>query len=468
MNNKRARLLNGIKLCKDAKGPVIYWMSRDQRIKDNWAFIFAQNTAIQLGSSLVIVFCAAPGYKSAPLRHYHFMFEGLKQASSQASSHNIPFFLLSGEPAEQISYFTKKIKAACLVTDFDPVNIKKEWKKALKDKINCSFYEVDAHNIVPCWMASGKQEFAAYTIRPKIKRLLGEFLEEFPELEKMPNENPDKYRNFEANTINFKNDDWGPILSKSCNDNSVKPVNWIKPGENSAFEMMDRFLSGPISQYNNLRNDPNAEGAVSNLSPYLHFGQISAQRVALEVLKTGLPEEITSAFLEELIIRRELSDNFCFYNDSYDRLESYPQWAKLSLKKHENDMRHYLYSIEELESCKTHDDLWNAAQLEMEIKGKMHGYLRMYWAKKILEWSYSPEQAVENAIYLNDRYELDGRDPNGYTGIAWSIGGLHDRAWGEREIYGKIRYMSYNGAKGKFDIKKYIGSVNYIAESADY
>jgi len=194
----------------------------------------------------------------------------------------------------------------------------------------------------------------------------------------------------------------------------------------------------------------------SNLSPYLHFGQISAQRIALEVRKARLDPEAQKAFLEELIIRRELSDNYCYYNPDYDRPSGFPAWAQKTQATHQDDRREYDYSSEQLEKAQTHDPLWNAAQMEMVHKGKMHGYMRMYWAKKILEWTKSPEEAQRIAITLNDKYELDGRDPNGYTGIAWSIGGVHDRAWGERPVFGKIRYMSYNGSKSKFDVKGYI------------
>jgi deoxyribodipyrimidine photo-lyase len=143
----------------------------------------------------------------------------------------------------------------------------------------------------------------------------------------------------------------------------------------------------------------------------------------------------------------------------------FPNWARETLNKHAGDRREYLYTLKELESARTHDDLWNAAQLEMVCRGRMHGYLRMYWAKKILEWTQSPREALRFAIYLNDRYELDGRDPNGYVGIAWSIGGVHDRAWRERAIFGKVRYMSYAGMKKKFDVRRYINSINRSTDS---
>ncbi len=160
--------------------------------------------------------------------------------------------------------------------------------------------------------------------------------------------------------------------------------------------------------------------------------------------------------MEELIVRRELSDNFCFYNSDYDQFSGFPEWAQKTLNEHRGDKREFIYSLEQFEHGKTHDDLWNAAQLQMVLTGKMHGYMRMYWAKKILEWTGSPEDALEIAIHLNDKYELDGRDTNGYVGVAWSIGGVHDRAWQERPVFGKIRYMSYAGCKRKFDVSTFI------------
>jgi deoxyribodipyrimidine photo-lyase len=219
---------------------------------------------------------------------------------------------------------------------------------------------------------------------------------------------------------------------------------------------MYEFIQNRIEQYPEQSNDPN-QNAISHMSPYLHFGQISAQRIALEVQKADISDEAREAYLEQLIIRRELTDNYCFYNDNYDSIDGFPDWAKKTIAEHKNDEREYVYKLEEFEKAQTHDDLWNAAQKEMVKKGKMHNYMRMYWAKKILEWTESVEDAFKIALYLNDKYELDGRDPNGYVGVAWSVGGVHDRAWQERDIFGKIRYMSYNGCKRKFDVERYIG-----------
>jgi deoxyribodipyrimidine photo-lyase len=448
MNTKRVRIL---KKGKTKIGPVALWMSRDQRVNDNWALLFAQELAIRQKSSLAVMFCLVPKFLGATIRQYSFMIKGLKEVERELKKRGIPFFLLAGSPENEIPRFIMGNKVSALITDFNPLRIKKEWEDSIAEQINIPFYQVDAHNIVPCWIASSKQEYSARTFRPKINRLLSEFFVEYPAIRKHP--------------ILWKGAlsriDWETSLETLDIDINIPEVYWIKPGEKAARRALNDFNNNKLSRYDKLRNDPTNAGQ-SDLSPYLHFGQISGQRVALEVLKypalSLLAKGSTSeeAFLEELIVRRELSDNFCFYNTHYDKVTGFPDWAKKTLNEHRKDRRDYIYTVQQFEYAKTHDNLWNAAQMEMVKKGKMHGYMRMYWAKKILEWTESPEKAMEVAIYLNDRYELDGRDPNGYAGIAWSIGGVHDRAWNERPVFGKIRYMSYNGCKAKFDVKRYI------------
>lgn len=447
MNLKRLKALNEKGL---EKGPVVYWMSRDQRVQDNWALLHAFDLADKNKQPLVVVFCLVKNFLESGDRQFGFMIDGLKQVEKDLAEKNIVFRLIKGEPTQAIPHFVNENKAGILVTDFSPLKIGREWREEVAEKVNCAMVEVDAHNIVPVWEVSSKQEFGAYTIRPKIHKLLPEFLEEFPKLKK-----------FNGPTLRFRGDNvWSEIKSDLI----------IESGEVAAQKELGNFLSNKLSSYDEHRNDPN-EDAQSNLSPYLHFGQISAQRIAIEVLgHTGkLLEEVMlpdrngskresneAAFLEELVVRRELSDNFCFYNKNYDSPEGFPVWAKQTILEHQDDDREFIYSLKEFEQGKTHDDLWNAAQQQMVKSGKMHGYMRMYWAKKILEWTPSAKEAMDIAIYLNDKYELDGRDPNGYAGIAWSIGGVHDRAWFERKIFGKIRYMSYGGCKNKFGIKEYI------------
>ena len=432
-------------------GPVVYWLSRDQRARDNWALLYAQELALEQQAPLAVVFNLAPKFLAATCRHYDFMLRGLAETAARLERQAIPFFLLQGEPGQTLPPFLRRCRAGALVTDFDPLRIKRQWRSQVLEQLDIPCIEVDAHNIVPCWLASAKQEYGAYTLRPKIHRLLPDFLTDLPSLQPHPFSWPEA-----APAI-----DWGRALAEVAADPNVPAVFWCRPGEDAARQCLQAFVQQRLLRYHLDRNDPNLAGQ-SDLSPYLHFGQLAAQRLAREVQQAEAPPEAKKAFLEELIVRRELSDNFCYYNLEYDKFAGFPEWARKTLSRHRSDAREFLYSLEEFEQGRTHDALWNAAQLEMVHRGKMHGYLRMYWAKKILEWTPSPEEALEIAIYLNDRYELDGRDPNGYVGLAWSIGGVHDRAWQERPIFGKIRYMSLAGCKRKFKVDEYIAMIGEL------
>jgi deoxyribodipyrimidine photo-lyase len=245
-------------------------------------------------------------------------------------------------------------------------------------------------------------------------------------------------------------------------EDATAPVSAQRGGTREALTTLQRFIDHKLKGYTRNRNQPDVDGT-SRLSSYLHFGHIGPHTVALAVQKSGAPLQDRSAFLEELIVRRELAHNFVRFNSHYETFHSGEPWANRTLRIHASDKREYLYSEAQLENAETHDPLWNAAQKQMVLTGWMHGYLRMYWAKKILEWSASAEVAYAIAVKLNDRYELDGRDPNGYAGIAWAVVGKHDRAWGpERAIYGKIRYMSYASTSRKFDSGAYIANIDAL------
>ena len=440
MNAKRIKKRNNFSF---KPGPVIYWMSRDQRVEDNWALICAQKIAFKKQVPLIVVFCVVPEFLNATNKQFQFMFGGLREIEQKLDEKHIGFVMLSGDPGEKIPHFLHEIDAGCLVTDFDPLKIKRAWKKEMVENIDCFCCEVDAHNIVPCWIASQKQEYGAYTLRPKIKKLLPEFLDEFERVKMHPF------------SFKIKLVDWNSLIKSSS---ASYP---LKPGSQAAHKVLNEFIVDKLGHYAQDRNDPTKD-ATSHLSAYLHFGQIAAQRVVLESNKIKGLACSKDAFLEELIVRKELADNFCYYNDQYDSVQGFPAWAQKTLWEHAKDTREYVYSLHQLEHSLTHDDLWNAAQMQMVKTGWMQGYLRMYWAKKILEWSQTPEVALRHAIYLNDAYELDGRDPNGYVGIAWAIGGVHDRVWFERQIFGKIRFMSYNGCKSKFDIQQYCEMVKKL------
>lgn len=432
-------------------GPIVYWMSRDQRVHDNWALLYAAKLANERNQPLAVVFCLTDTFLGATLRHYDFMLPGLQELEKELKKLRISFFLLQDEPQKLLPEFVKKYQVGEIVTDFSPMKIGRKWRQAVADEVKIAVTEVDAHNIVPAWIVSTKQEVGARTFRPKIQKLLPEFLTEFPALKKQTLAWP----NLPTGT------QWGKLREILTIDRSIPAVTWLKPGEKAAGIAARKFLKTHLHEYFKDHNDPSVQGQ-SNLSPYLHFGQLSAQRLALEVEKSKAPKNSKTTFLEQLIVRRELSDNFCLYNADYDSVAGFSRWAQQSLELHEDDPREFKYALATLEAGKTHDVLWNAAQTEMVKRGKMHGYLRMYWAKKILEWSPDAATAMKHCIYLNDTYELDGRDPNGYVGIAWSIGGIHDRPWFNRPIFGLIRYMSYNSTKTKFNVAKYLQFVNSL------
>lgn len=323
----------------------------------------------------------------------------------QASERQLEFLKneLKNSDFEILNSLSENIGA--LIVDFNPINLYHNFAQ----NVDYAVFEIDSHNIIPARYISQKQEFSAATLRRKVYANIAEFLTEYPR-----------------------------------STDKIHPI-------------LDEFVQNKLDRYVEYKNDPN-QNCTSNLSPYLHFGLITSQRVAIEVLKSAASRENKESFLEELIVRKELSDNYCLYNKKYKSIDGASDWAKATLNSHREDLRIYFYSLEEFEYGKTHDPIWNKIQQKLLLTGKIHGYLRMYWAKKILEWSSSPENALEVAIYLNDTYALDGNDPNGYVGILWSIAGLHDRPFSNRHITGKIRYMSDSGLDKKFDVNQYLNS----------
>ncbi|CAG5117961.1 unnamed protein product [Candidula unifasciata] len=443
-NKKRVRVITDMEEFSLSSNGVLYWMSRDQRVQDNWAFLYAQRLALKLEAPLHVCFCLVPTFLEATIRQFGFMMKGLAEVEKECRDLNIPFHLLLRVASTSVPNFVKENNIGGIVTDFSPLRTPLKWlddlKKALpKDVPLC---QVDAHNLVPCWVASPKLEYAARTIRTKIHNQLEGFLTDFPPLVQHPHP-PDKMPSVT---------DWKAADEFLKVDRTVQEVSWAKPGSIHGLRMLEDFCENRLKNFATHRNDPNKK-ALSNLSPWLHFGQISAQRCILTVKQyQGRHKDSVNAFIEETVIRRELADNFCFYNENYDSIKGTYDWAQKTLEAHRGDKRQYLYSRKDLELAKTHDNLWNAAQIQMVTEGKMHGFLRMYWAKKILEWTKSPEEALVEAIYLNDRYNLDGRDPNGFVGCMWSVCGVHDQGWMERPVFGKIRYMNYEGCKRKFDV----------------
>lgn len=446
---------------KKLTGPVVYWMFRDQRLKDNWALVHAVDEANKSNVPVAIAFNLFDSFLGAKARQLGFMLRGLQKLHLHLQeSLKIPFFLFQGEAVDTIPNFLKECGASLLVTDFSPLREHRSWKDEISNKLDSSvsIHEVDAHNIVPVWVASNKLEYSAKTIRGKINKLLPEYLIEFPTLGPPKRDWPTPNQSIE----------WGELITDVVRKGAEVPeILWCEPGEDAAMEVLmgnkSGFLKSRLKNYSTDRNNPLKPKALSGLSPYLHFGQISTQRCALEAKKVrNLYPQAVDTFLEELIVRRELADNFCYYQPKYDSVEGAWEWARKTLMDHASDKREHAYTLQQLEKAQTADPLWNASQLEMVHYGKMHGFMRMYWAKKILEWTNGPEEALAFAIFLNDKYEMDGRDPNGYVGCMWSICGLHDQGWKERPVFGKIRYMNYAGCKRKFDVDAYISYVKRL------
>lgn len=439
MDLSRARQ---IKDGREGLGPVVYWMSRDQRATDNPALLFAQQRAVELRRPLLVVFALSSSFLGATLRQYGFMLRGLESMARELEDLRIGFYLLLAG-SDDLPTFLASVGAAVLVEDLDPLNIKKRWKDHVRNAVRCPVWEIDAHNVVPCWTASTRQEWAARTFRPKVLEALPRFLVPLPR----PLEHPYPCKEASSKT------EASSILRDMDIDRKVCETD-VAPGSKSAEVKLRSFVRHRLDLYPEDRNNPLLNGQ-SGLSPYLHFGQMASLRVALEVQESEATNEAKVAFFEELIVRRELADNFCHYCRDHDRYEGLPAWSRATLERHASDERRVIYSLEELEEGRTEDGLWNAMQREMVRRGRMPGYLRMYWAKKVLEWTWTPREAIERLVHLNNRYELDGRDPNGYTGILWCFG-LHDRPWKERPIYGTVRYMSSSGMARKFDVEAYI------------
>jgi len=416
-NKGRMRVITDNKdVAKNSSG-IVYWMSREQRVQDNWALLFAQKIAIEQNLPLHVCFCLVPKFLNATFRHYHFMIEGLKEIEQELQSLKIPFHLLIGTAKERIPDFVEGNKIGALVCDFSPLRISTKWLEDLRQKLNnkVPIYQVDAHNIVPMWIASGKLEYSPKTFRPKMKAKLDEFLTEYPPVVQHPVESSQPHV-----AIN-----WEACYQSLQVDMKVGPVKWAKPGSIAAIETLEAFIEKGLPVYDLNRNNPNVQGQ-SNISPWMHYGHISGQRCTLEV--NPYKSKYTSAvklFFDQGIVRNELADNFCYFQNAYDSIDGADPWAYETLMKHASDKRAHIYTLEQFERAATHDALWNATQIQMMRDGKMQGFVRMYWAKKILEWSESPEKALEIAVYLNDKYELDGRDPRGYNGIMWSICGIH-------------------------------------------
>jgi len=425
---------------------VVYWMQRAQRGTDNPAL----NLAIELGNALrqpvLAVFGLTADYPEAERRHYRFLVDGLPRVREDLKARGVPMVLRIGSPADVALAVADQAGASIVVGDENPVHVGRIWRDKVAAGLKVPFLAVDADVVVPSSLFP-KEEFAARTIRPKIQKVWDRYL--------VPIANPKARVAWKREAVPKGEEVDADALLEKLKVGGVAEVSGYVGGPSEAARRLRRFLRDRLPKYDTERNEP-VPYMTSELSAHLHFGQISPTTIALAVIESNASRECKDAYLEELIVRRELSINFVARNPKYDRLEGCPAWGLKTLAKHADDPRPILYSAERMEAGETGDPLWNAAQKEMLVTGRMHNYLRMYWGKKILEWTPDPETAFDLTLRMNNRYFMDGRDPNGYTGVAWAIGGKHDRPWGERPIFGMIRFMSYESTRKKFDSRAYI------------
>jgi deoxyribodipyrimidine photo-lyase len=437
---------------------VLYWMQHAQRASCNHALEYAVREANGRGLPLVAVFGITQRFPDGNARSYAFMLEGLRETERRLEERGIKLILKVQPPVDAVRDLADD--AALIVVDRGYLRIERSWRERVARHLSCPLVQVESDVIVPVDTASEKEEYAAYTIRPKIQQHLDTFL---VELEETPLERDSLGLEYEGVQLEAF-EDIEDLLNRLRISRSAGAVDGFLGGTSPAQALLDDFIANELDSYAEGRNDPSQDN-LSHMSPYLHFGQVSPLDIALRVrsVKDVEPRNV-EAYLEELIVRRELSMNFCTHNPNYDSLACLPDWASETLETHADDPREYVYDERTFEAGQTHDPYWNAAQWEMVLTGKMHGYMRMYWGKKILEWTPAPEEAFRVALALNNRYELDGRDPNGFAGVSWCFG-KHDRAWAEREIYGKVRYMSAGGLERKFDIDAYVEKVEQMMDS---
>lgn len=424
---------------------VVYWMQRSQRALDNPALNVAIEAGNLLGKAVVVFFAPVPFYPNANLRHYAFLNDGISDIAEGVAERGCGFILRS-YPEHSLLKFCEEVRACLVVGDENPMREPERWRQIAAQRLRVPFWTVDADVIVPAKLLE-KAQYAARIIRPRLQRELKRFLVSpgTPKAKVLWGR-PAGCESLSVDTN---------IAERWQLDRSVSPVGNFRGGTKRALEILREFVTKGLKGYARERNHPENNGT-SHLSAYLHFGHIGSLTVALAVRAADAPRADKEAFLDQLITWRELAINFVRFNPAYDSFECAEPWAHRTLGEHARDPRPVLYSEKQLENAETHDPLWNAAQVQMVEHGWMHNYVRMYWAKKILEWSRSPAEAYRNAVRLNDKYEMDGRDPNGYAGIAWAIVGKFDRPWFERPIFGQIRYMSLESTGKKFNSKKYI------------
>jgi deoxyribodipyrimidine photo-lyase len=451
---ERVQFLNQADVSTDG-AYVLYWMQQAQRAELNHALEYAVHRANELGAPLLVAFGLMDDYPEANRRHYHFMLQGLADVEAALTTRDVPFVVLRGHPDDVALRLAQD--ASLVVCDRGYLRNQREWRERVAQEAPCSVVQVESDVVVPVELTSDHQEHAARTIRPKITKHLGRFLVDLP---KAALENTSRVPDVTGEDLS----DVDALLDALALDDEVPVVPLFEGGTSVGQKVLRDFLDDHFDVYAAHRNQPQTSD-VSHMSKYLHFGQLSPVYIALEAAKKA-PSENRDDFLEELIVRRELPMNFVYFQPRYDSYSSLPDYARTTLSEHEDDPRAYRYTRAELEDAETHDEYWNAAMREMRATGYMHNYMRMYWGKKILEWSDTPQHAHATALYLNNKYFIDGRDANSFANVAW-VFGQHDRGWTERDVFGKVRYMNAAGLERKAKPKEYVAKVDQLERDVE-
>lgn len=441
IEKQRIHILNDFDIVKG--NYVLYWMHASQRVRYNHSLTYSCGLANRLNLPLLVFFGFTADYPEVNRRNMMFMLEGLSETSRELEKRNIKMIIWMIHPYEGAVNLSDV--AAAIVTDFGYLKTQEEWIFRFAREVKKKLIAVESNVIVPVRSASSKEEYSAASFRPKMMKMINLYLNRVSDV-MVKNSSLD----FRVRGIDLSSPE--SVINEIKKDSCLISSDCVKGGTSNAVRLLNSFIRRKLDGYSKKRNDPSLDCS-SYMSPYLHFGQISPVFIAQRILVTSSPGR--DDYLEELIIRRELSFNFVYYNKDYDSTASLPSWALESLLKHESDPREYLYSRIELERADTHDVYWNAAQNELVTTGKIHNYMRMYWGKKIIQWTEGPDTAFEYMIYLNNKYSLDGNDPNSYAGIAWCLG-KHDRPWKEIPIFGKVRYMNDKGLERKFVMDGYL------------
>jgi deoxyribodipyrimidine photo-lyase len=432
---------------------VLYWMQSTQRLEENWALRYATLEADRLGRPLLIHQEIEPTYAYASDRHHTFMLEGAREIAQRASEFGYAYQLIvrrrRGDPS---SVARLAARATMVVTDLLPTAGVPERTRRLVDQVNCRVVAVDSAGVVPA-ASFPREEYAARTIRPKIAKLLDYSLE--PVEERAPRRalSDSVFASLDVDRVDIARADIAAEVARCEIDHTVRPSP-IRGGLTAARARLDAFVRDGLAAYAERRRHPSDEGGSSRLSPYLHHGQIAAAEIARTVLAAGNPAA-AAKFLDEMLTWRELALNFCTRNPSFHTLAALPEWTHRSMARHEDDERETIYTLEALERAETHDPLWNAGQRELVRSGQMHNVVRMLWGKTVLTWTRTYAEALAFLIHLNDKYALDGRDPNSYAGIQWCFGKF-DRPFQERAVWGTIRPISLSRAYSKYDVGDYV------------